>query len=75
MMHIPDYGDAPSRSEITLVKDRIEMIEKEISKMHSLINKFCPGSYGINGMTVAEKFEKFLAEGPEWVEIKKEGKE
>jgi hypothetical protein len=29
----------------------------------------------INGMTVAEKFEKFLAEGPEWVEIKKEGKE
>jgi hypothetical protein len=25
-------------------------------------------------MTVAEKFEKFLAEGPEWVEIKKNRK-
>ncbi len=72
MDYIGDFlRNDPTRGEMDKVKERIGKIENEITKMHSLMNKLCPGSYGIKGMTLAEKFEKLLTEGPEWVEIKK----
>jgi hypothetical protein len=53
-------------------RDRIYDIEKEISQMHLLLNKLCPGTYGAigAGLTVAERFEEFLKTGPEWNKIK-----
>lgn len=51
---------------------RIEKIEKEIRQMHALLNKLCPGNYGAkHDLTLAEKFEKLLTEGPEWTEVKR----
>jgi hypothetical protein len=55
-------------------RDRLNDIENEISQMHLLLNKLCPGTYGAIGLgpTVAERFEEFLKTGPEWVSVKKE---
>jgi hypothetical protein len=55
-------------------RDRIYDIEKEISQMHLLLNKLCPGTYGAigSGPTVAERFEEFLKTGPDWISVKKE---
>lgn len=54
--------------------DRLADIENEISRMHILLNKLCPGTYGAigSGLTVAERFEEFLKTGPDWISVKKE---
>ena len=58
------------------IENRMVTIEREINQMHALMNKLCPGSYGARpDLTIAEKFEKLLTEGPEWAAIKKEEKE
>lgn len=55
-------------------RDRLNDIENEISQMHLLLNKLCPGTYGAigSGPTVAERFEEFLKTGPDWISVKKE---
>jgi hypothetical protein len=55
-------------------RDRMNDIENEISQMHILLNKLCPGTYGAigSGPTVAERFEEFLKTGPDWISVKKE---
>jgi hypothetical protein len=53
--------------------DKSTDIENEISKMHILPDKLCPGAYGSIGigLTVAERFEELLKTGPKWVSVKK----
>jgi hypothetical protein len=54
----------------------LELEDDDVLKMHALLNKLCPGSYGARpDLTIAEKFDKLLTEGPEWTVIKKEEKE
>lgn len=67
--------NAPNIARFERIEARMAKIEKELNQMHALMNKLCPGSNAKGGLTVAEKFEKLLKEGPEWVEIKKEEKE
>jgi hypothetical protein len=67
--------NAPNIARFERIENRMAKIEKELNQMHALMNKLCPGSNTKGGLTVAEKFEKLLTEGPEWVEIKKEEKE
>lgn len=68
--------NAPNIRRFEGIEARMVKIEKELNQMHALMNKLCPGTYGARpDLTIAEKFEKLLTEGPEWVEIKKEEKE
>lgn len=71
-----DAHNAPNIRKFDGVETRMAKIEKELSQMHALLNKLCPGSYGARpDLTIAEKFDKLLTEGPEWTVIKKEEKE
>ena len=85
MARLPNFGDITVNiNDISIIdssgnnhsitsRDRVSDIENEIVKMHILLNKLCPGTYGaIGGLTVAERFEEFLKTGPEWVSVKKE---
>jgi hypothetical protein len=68
--------NAPNIARFERIEARMSKIEKELDQMHALVNKLCPGIYGARpDLTIAEKFEKLLTEGPEWVEIKKQEKE
>jgi hypothetical protein len=84
MARLPNFGDITVNiNDISFIdsignnhsissRDRISDIENEISQMHLLLNKLCPGTYGAigSGPTVAERFEEFLKTGPEWDKIK-----
>jgi hypothetical protein len=68
--------NTPNVRRFEKIENRMVAIEREINQMHALMNKLCPGSYGARpDLTIAEKFEKLLTEGPEWAVIKKEEKE
>ena len=85
MARIPNYGeiisnphgisvtDSSGNGHLISPRDRVTDIENEISQMHILLNKLCPGTDGsIGGLTVAERFEEFLKTGPDWISVKKE---
>ena len=88
MARLPNFGDILANgNDITVIdssgnnhsissRDRLTDIENEISRMHLLLNKLCPGTYGAigSGLTVAERFEEFLKTGPEWISVKEENK-
>jgi len=74
MAKLPIFADLSISGDFTSLMDKSTDIENEISQMHILLNKLCPGTYGAIGLgqTVAERFEEFLKKGPEWVSVKKE---